>query len=226
MREHRSSPFRSLIVVTMVVVAVIVIGLPLAWKWLGSPFSTKTVDRTAPPVLVELRDLADYRAASGDFEVLVDVEKDVKYLPAFLAGERVFFVGVGSVEASVDFSSMDDTAIDMSEDRSAVVVTLPRATLEDAVVDPDRSHVADRDRGVLDRVGGMFSDNPTGETELYQLAEAKIEDAAAASELRTRAEQNTRTMLVGMLKGMGFERVTVRFVDDPNASPSPATPEQ
>ncbi|MGD9703473.1 MAG: DUF4230 domain-containing protein [Acidimicrobiia bacterium] len=210
----------------MVVVAVIVIGLPLAWKWLGSPFSTKTVDRTAPPVLVELRDLADYRAASGDFEVLVDVEKDVKYLPAFLAGERVFFVGVGSVEASVDFSSMDDTAIDMSEDRSAVVVTLPRATLEDAVVDPDRSHVADRDRGVLDRVGGMFSDNPTGETELYQLAEAKIEDAAAASELRTRAEQNTRTMLVGMLKGMGFERVTVRFVDDPNASPSPATPEQ
>jgi hypothetical protein len=39
-----------------------------------------------------------------------------------------------------------------------------------------------------------------------------------------RAEENTRTMLTGMLKGMGFERVTVRFVDDPGAAPVPAEP--
>ena len=224
MRERRSSPVRSLVLTTMVVLAVIIIGLPFAWNWLGSPFSTKTVDRTAPPVLVELRDLADYRAASGDFEVLIDVEKDVKYLPSFLAGERVFFVGVGSVEASVDFSSMDDNAIVIDDDRTGVVVTLPRATLEDAVVDPERSHVANRDRGVLDRLGGMFSDNPTSETELYLIAEDKIAAAAAASELQARAEENTRTMLTGMLRGMGFERVTVRFVDDPGAAPVPAEP--
>jgi Protein of unknown function (DUF4230) len=224
MRERRSSPIRSLVLTTMVVLAVIIIGLPFAWKWLGSPFGTKTVDRTAPPVLVELRDLADYRAASGDFEVLIDIEKDVKYLPSFIAGERVFFVGVGSVEASVDFSSMDDNAIVIDEDRTGVVVTLPRATLEDAVVDPERSHVADRDRGVLDRLGGVFSDNPTSETELYLIAEEKIAAAAAASELQVRAEENTRTMLTGMLSGMGFERVTVRFVDDPGAAPVPAEP--
>jgi len=146
----------------------------------------------------------------------VDVEKDVKYVPAFLAGERVFFVGVGSVEATVDFSTLDDSAIQISEDRTGVVVTLPRATLQPAVVDPARSHVADRDRGVFDRVAGMFSDNPTGETDLYEIAGAKIADAAAASELATRAEDNTRTMLTGMLESLGFERVVVRFVEDPS----------
>src|SRR5687768_14003919 len=55
MRERRSSPIRSLVLTTMVVLAVVIVGLPFAWNWLGSPFSTKTVDRTAPPVLVELR---------------------------------------------------------------------------------------------------------------------------------------------------------------------------
>jgi hypothetical protein len=77
---------------------------------------------------------------------------------------------------------------------------------------------------VLDRLGGVFSDNPTSETELYVIAEEKIAAAAAASELQVRAEENTRTMLTGMLRGMGFERVTVRFVDDPGAAPVPAEP--
>lgn len=216
MRERRSSRLGTVILTTIGVAIALVIAAPFLWKFLGSPFSTKTVDRTAPPVLTELRDLADFRAATGEFEVLVDVEKDVKYVPAFLAGERVFFVGVGSVEATVDFSTLDDSAIQISEDRTGVVVTLPRATLQPAVVDPARSHVADRDRGVFDRVAGMFSDNPTGETDLYEIAGAKIADAAAASELATRAEDNTRTMLTGMLESLGFERVVVRFVEDPS----------
>lgn len=224
MRERRSSRLGSVILTTIGVAIALVIALPFLWRFLGSPFSTRTVDRTAPPVLTELRDLADYRAATGEFEVLVDVEKDVKYMPAFVAGERVFFVGVGTVEATVDFSTLDDSAIQINEDRTAVVVTLPRATLEPAVVDPARSHVADRDRGVLDRVAGMFSDNPTGEGELYELATAKINDAAAASELLVRAEDNTRTMLTGMLETLGFERVVVRFVDDPSQAPLEPTP--
>lgn len=224
MRERRSSRLGSIILTTIGVAIALVVLAPFVWKFLGSPFSTRTVDRTAPPVLTELRDLADYRAASGDFEVLVDVEKDVKYLPAFLAGERVFFVGVGSVDATVDFSTLDDSAIQINDDRTGVVVTLPKATLQPAVVDPERSHVADRDRGVLDRLAGMFSDNPTGETDLYEIAGTKIEAAAAASELAVRAEDNTRTMLTGMLESLGFERVVVRFVDDPAQAETLAEP--
>jgi Protein of unknown function (DUF4230) len=225
MRERGASAIRSVVVTTMIVVAVVAIGLPMAWRWLGSPFTTTSVDRTAPPILVELRDLADYRAATGEFEVLVDVEEDVKYLPGFLAGERVFFVGVGTVEASIDFSTLDDQAITIDEERTSVVVTLPPAVLQTAVVDPSRSHVANRDRGVINRVSGLFTDNPTSEAELYELAGAKIQEAAAASELLERAEANTRTMLTGMLRGMGFERIQVRFTGE-TVAPAPDTPNE
>ncbi len=69
----------------------------------------------------------------------------------------------------------------------------------------------DRDRGVIDRVGGLFSDNPTTEREVAMLAEDKIADAAADSDLRRRAEENTRDMLTGLARALGYTEVVVRF---------------
>ena len=41
-----------------------------------NPFASETVDRSRPAVLESLRDLSEYRAASGHFEVIVDLERD------------------------------------------------------------------------------------------------------------------------------------------------------
>ena len=41
------------------------------------------------------------------------------------AGERVQFIGVGSVDAVVDFSSLDAGSVQISENNTKVVVTLP-----------------------------------------------------------------------------------------------------
>ena len=58
----------------------------------------------------------------------------------------------------------------------------------------------------------MFADNPADEQPLYELATRKLADAAKADpELRKRAQENTQHMLEGMMRGLGFEHVTVRF---------------
>ncbi|MFD0479743.1 hypothetical protein ACFQ0B_75065 [Nonomuraea thailandensis] len=36
-----------------------------------------------------------------------------------------------------------------------------------------------------------------------------------ASDLRARADANTKAMLSGMLKSLGFTKVTVKFTDEP-----------
>ena len=175
----------------------------------GNPFTTERVDRTGPAVLKALEDLHEFRGASGHFQVIVDLEKDTRYVPSVLKGERTLFVAVGSVDASVDFAA---PSVVVSEDRRSVAVTLPRAQLGSAVVDTGKSYVADRDRGLLDRVGSVFSDNPTSEKELYRVAELRLADAAAAdSALTDAAERNTRSMLEGLLGGLGFTTVTVTF---------------
>lgn len=68
-----------------------------------------------------------------------------------------------------------------------------------------------RDRGVLDRIGGALSDSPTSERDVALLAEGKLTDAAAASDLLSRAQDNTRDMLTGLARSFGYSDVTVRF---------------
>lgn len=207
----QSSRRRGPSLVVGVAVGALLAGAVVVGMQLGNPFDTKTVDHSAPPVILDLRDLADYHAAQGQFEVTVDQEKDVQWVPSAIAGERTQFIAVASVDAVVDFTALSDGAVQVSDDGSSVVVTLPPAYLTDPVFDRELSHVMNRDRGLLDRVGSMFSDNPTSEEGLYEAADTKIAAAAAATDLTARAEANTTAMLEAMLHSMGFEQVEIRF---------------
>src|SRR6266498_2967136 len=82
-------------------------------------------------------------------------------------------------------------------------------------LEKDASFVASRERGILDRLGSVVSDDPDSQRELYQLADRRIQAAAQQSDLITRAEQNTRATLEGMLRGLGYTRVTVTFTGPP-----------
>jgi len=202
---------RSVYAAGAVTAGLLVAAAVMAVQLLGNPFATKTVDRSLPPLLVELRDLADYHAAQGQFEVTVDREDDVALLPSVIAGERVQYAALGSVDAVVDFSGLTEAGISMAADGGAVSITLPQPVLGEPVLDLQNSHVMNRDRGVLNRIGGLFSDSPTSEHALQAAAVEKIAVAAEASGLRDRARESTRTMLTAMLGALGFDDVTVTF---------------
>jgi hypothetical protein len=187
--------------------AIIVLANAIGGLFSFNLFGTTKIDRSAPVVLKQLRDVSTYTAATGDFESTVDIENK-SWLPSFIAGDRAIFVGVGTVDAQVDFSQLTKDAIVVG-DNGAVTVTLPQPTLGKAHVDPSRSHVANRDRGLVDRIEGMFKDNPTSERELYIPAQHRIAKAARGSEMRARAERNTETMLKGLLGKLGFGQVNV-----------------
>lgn len=198
-----------------VIVAVFFIG-PKLFD-LGSPFSTETVDRTPPVVLTEIADLAEFRAAEAQFEVLLDKEDDVRWVPDFIAGERVQYVAVGSVDATVDFSQLTEDSIVFDESTGKAVVFLPAPTLGQPVIDFDSSGVLNRDRGVLDRIGGAFVDSPTGEESLIVAAGDKMLEAVPATDLSDRAEANTEKMLETLLGGVGVQDVDVVF-EEPDIS--------
>lgn len=180
----------------------------------GNPFGSETVDRSQPTLLQALEDLSEYRAAVGQFQVIVDVEEDTGLLPSVISGERTVFLAGGNVAASVDFSGLDEDAITISEDGTSVRITLPRARLSDPVVEPERSYVVNRERGLLDRLGSVVSDNPTSERDLYLLAGDKLADAAAEAGLVERAEENTERMLETLLRSLGYEEITVVFSEE------------
>jgi hypothetical protein len=207
-----------LVVAGLLVVAAM--GVPSLRDLLPSfpnPFASETVDRSGPAVLQSIRDLSEYRAASGHFEVIVDLERDTG-LPSGLLGERILFVGAGDVDATVDFSRLDEEAVSVSDDRRSATILLPQPELSDARLDLERSYVYDRSQGVFNEIGNLFQDERNAEREVYLLAEDKLEAAAAdRSGLRQRARENTREMLTSLLRALGFRRIDVRY------EPLPAT---
>jgi len=210
-RSSRRGPGGVLLAVAAVVALLLV--LPALLPSLN-PFKEETRDRSQPVLLKSLENLSEYRAASANMQVVVDVEQDTRLLPSWIKGERTLFVAAGTVDAAVDFGglSKDPDAVKVSGDRRSVTITLPAPTLTEPRIDPDRSRVYDRDRGILDRVDDAFSDRPGDEQPLYRLAETKLAEAAAADpQLVSTAERNTRAMLEGMMRGLGFERVTIEF---------------
>ena len=100
----------------LVVLAVVILGGFLFVGWVrdlipdfGNPFTTETVDRSGPAVLKSIQNLQDFQAASGHFEVIVDVEQDTRFVPSSIEGQRMLFVAIGSVDAGVSFSGLDET---------------------------------------------------------------------------------------------------------------------
>jgi Protein of unknown function (DUF4230) len=189
----------------LVLGVVVLLGLAL----LGSasllkglnPFTQQTTDRSQPPVLKSLRDLSPYHAAIGDFQVVIDVENSISHVPTPLAGQRTLFVAAGTVSAFVDFSRMGDDALTVSG--KTVQVRLPAPQLDKPNLDPDHSYVFSQRRGLLNRLAAIVS--VPDQHEFYATAETRIAEAAKSAGILERAAANTRAMLTGMLRALGFE---------------------
>jgi hypothetical protein len=162
--------------------------------------------------LKSITNLSRYEAASGSFEVVVDLTKRTSLIPSFLEGSETLFIGQGTDIAFVDFSTLKSQAIKMNANRTAVTVTLPKPQLEPAVLNVSQSYVYAQQQGLFNRIGNFFSGNPNSQQQVYQIAQQKIQTAARQSPLLTEAQKNTQGMLMGMLTSLGFQHVTVTFV--------------
>jgi hypothetical protein len=202
-------------------VAGLLVGTGVVGGWSGwlpelrNPFEEETTDRSQPVILRSIQDLSRFTAASGNFEVVIDVERDRRFIPEFLFNERTLFVAAGSVDAYVEFGGLTGDALVVDEPAGVVEVTLPPPQLESPNIDPDRSYVFAQERGIANRLNDFFDGDPDGQQQMLQLAQQRIAEAATVSGLTARAEENTRKMLEGMLTSLGFETVTITFQAPP-----------
>ena len=211
-RRRRRVPLRLIAAGIGVAVAIPVVNGVGDWisGW-GNPLEPEVVERSTPPLLLALDDLHEYHAATADLQVMVDLEIDTPWVPSVISGERINFMAVGTADAYVDFENLDGDAVTLSPDGESATIVLPAPEMSEVRIDPEQSRVVDRDRGLFERVGGAFLENPTDDSDLYALAERRIETAAAESDLLDRAEANTRDMLTTLAMSLGVERVIVDF---------------
>jgi hypothetical protein len=214
-RLRRRRPRLKLLAAIAALAVAVTVGVQVvgAFPALSNTFEQQTVDRGPAPLMAAMTDIAEYHAATGTFQVLVDLERDTPHIPALISGERISLFATGHVDAVVDLSGLGPERVSASLDGSAVTFTLPHARLAPATLDPAASRVVGRERGIVERLAGVLQNNPVRDEELYQLATQKLDENARQSDLVVRAESNTRDMLTSLARSLGYEQVTVTFGD-------------
>ena len=197
--------------IVAVIAALLVLSAVHLLPQLRNPFGETTTVRSGPVLLKSITALSRYEAASGSFQVVVNLSEHASFIPSFLEGSNTLFIGQGTEIAYVDFGHLSGSAIQVSADRKSVTVDLPKAQLQPAVLNVSQSFVFAEQQGLLNRVGNFFSGNPNSQQQVYILAQQKIQSAAQQSPLLTEAQKNTEEMLEGMLTSLGFQHITVTF---------------
>jgi len=193
------------------IVLIVVLSAVHLLPQLRNPFAETTTVRSQPVILKSITNLSRYEAASGSFQVVVDLTKRASLIPSFLEGSETLFIGQGTDIAFVDFATLKNGAITVNSNRTSVTVTLPKPQLEPAVLNVSQSYVYAQQQGLFNRIGNFFSGNPNSQQQVYQIAQQKIQTAARQSPLLADAQKNTAGMLTGMLTSLGFQHVTVTF---------------
>jgi hypothetical protein len=180
--------------------------------FLKNPFKTEEVDRTGPALLTAVQNLARVEGSSGTFQVVVDIEKDAKYLPDTLKGQRIIYLAHGSASGTVDLSGLDASAMTIDETTKSVTFRIPQAQINNVRIDLSKSRVLSYDRGLLDRLGGLVREGVVMPAELTTRAEQQLTQAAAESDLRARAQANTEQVLRSIASGLGYPNVTIELI--------------
>jgi len=173
-----------------------------------NPFTETTTMRSSPVLLKSISELKRFEGASGEFQVVVEVQNS-SWLPSFLAGSDTFFLGDGTVGAFVDFSNLSADKVQLSSDRLSATITLPKPVLDPTSLDPHKSYIIGQQQGVFDR---LFNNDPDKVLPLLIEAIKQIDGAAAKSQLVSIAEKDTTQMLQGLLHSLGFTwTITVNY---------------
>jgi hypothetical protein len=167
--------------------------------WHALTTRSSRIDLSRPAVVHRIQQLQRLETVVYSMDKIVVGQREGKILPDFLVGDRLLLLAQGQVVAGIDFSQLQLT--DVSLDRKAIRVRLPAAQIFFTRLDNQSTRVYSRETGLLVPV------DPTLETEVRQQAEQQLRDAALQDGILNTAQQNARTTITGLLKGLGFEDV-------------------
>lgn len=190
--------FLSLVVLALVGALALVL-----WRPALNPF-TPAEEPASRTVLESLTDMSEFHAVSGYYETVVLLEDDSR-VPDFLTGDRLVYVGKGSVDVAVDFGGLDENAITTTADRTAATIRLPDPVLSKPSLDLEESKVFTHERGLITKFKGSDRERKAQIKAVEQITTA----ASAEDKLVEQAKKNTTAVLDDLLGGLGYTDVTV-----------------
>jgi hypothetical protein len=173
-----------------------VIAWAIFWR------SGRHIDLSRPTVVQHVQQLQRLETVVYSMEKIVSGSQENRYLPQFLAGDRMLLIVYGEVTAGVDLAQLDVEALRIAN--GAVEITMPAADIFSTRIDNARTRVYARETGLFS------SPDPNLESDVRREAERQVRQAALDGGILRTAAANARTTLTTFLKGLGFDTVQFR----------------
>ena len=164
------------------------------------------IDTSRPSVVQRIQELHRLETVVFAIDKIVSGGYENKYLPRFLAGDRLLLIVYGDVTAGVDLGRLDPGNVKI--DGRSVQLTLPSAELFSTRIDNERTRVYSRETGLFSSV------DPQLESEVRKEAERQIRQAALDAGVLKTATAHATTTLKAFLHSLGFEQIDVRTGDE------------
>lgn len=165
----------------------------------GNPFNLSTqITPTGPTVLEQVQRLNRLETCRYNGQVIVRGDSS-GYLPSWLVGDRILFVGRGEVVAGIDLSRLQNNSVRVDDKR--VSIRLPAAEILSTNLDNRQSEVYERQTGIFSQPQKDL------ETKVRAEAEERIQQAALTNGILKTATQNAQEALRNQLVQLGFQEI-------------------
>ncbi len=172
------------------------------WNQIAASLTGRTLTITPLPTVVEkIQRLSRLETVSYSMDNVVEGARDNRVLPSFLTGDRLLLVVHGETIAGVDLAQLK--ASDLHIDGRSIQVHLPAAQIFSTRLDNANTRVFSRETGLL------VPADPNLESEVRDKAEKQLQQSALAGGILQMASENARNTVTTLLRGLGFEQVTV-----------------
>ena len=155
-----------------------------------------------PTVVRLIQQLRRLETVSYTMDKIISGEHANAYLPKFLAGDRLLLVVHGEVVAGIDLAGLQPGDVSIRGQKASI--HLPAAEVFSTRIDNARTKVYSRDTGLFS------SPDPNLESEVREVAERQLQQAALQDGILKSAADNARTTISSMLQGFGFHEVDIR----------------
>lgn len=172
------------------------IAAVVVW-WVRSAGAPR-IDTSRPTVVRQIQQLQRLETVAFNMDKIISGGWESRYIPTFLAGERLLLIVAGDVTAGVDLGRIAAANIIVSG--PTIRMKIPDTEIFATRVDNERTRVYSRETGLFTRV------DPNLESDVRREAERQVRQAALDNGILQVAAANARTTLQSFLRGLGFDQ--------------------
>src|SRR5262245_56974768 len=175
----------------------------MAWWIFARDSRAARIDTSRPAVVNQIQRLQRLETVVFGMDKIVAGERESKYLPKFLAGDRLLLIVFGEVTAGIDLGRVQVGDVEVDPEGPAIRLKIPAPEIFSTRLDNERTRGYSRETGLFSSV------DPDLETDVRREAERQVRQAAVESGIIDTARGNARETLTAFLQGLGFAQVTV-----------------